>query len=912
MATRVFTGAEVIANATPAGVKTEAKKGILHKPKAALVREPGSMDQGAGTYDKEKVLVARESELGGGRKAGSKEGDPSKFTIQAEAEATLIDTVQDFVLHLDNPVLAANLEPWQKDFIKQFKINAANTSSAAYDPSRLHQYAEAFVRTNEGVIAALKIAEWKIALYQKATGVQMHEIQSHMVVHNPDIIASGVDEEIQTQERNILQKLFKKGFSPLEQAKRDKAKADKKRPVNQRDRNYYTRATFTNPNVLKYDGTVLTQGQQAYLQSVGINAAGGASEYFTNGATSGSRNASAEQVRLGQILENLTNARIAVYEATGKFNIDVNLVDGGGNYIGTPERYLRIEHTATGANAHAAIENQLRAATTEMTKKNKEVAKAAAKKVKEAKAAEKKRKSEEAAQIKKEKNEQRKNESVGLTVHLIEDKKAELSRGAAPVAVDAQKTIDTNTETITTETKKATDLHEAIAKGKQIPDLTKAVADAKAEMPNFDQVEIINQDIDIVTGIPKPGSLQEAVENHEAAQATTAEATRKVADAKKAREDAARNLAGLKPGSDAAVRQALIDINTAAQGVDITALETAVATAQAAEKTAKREMDRRTRVQTQNADKWQAYQDAQTALETVQREYAEIIARHAVVPAVAGPVLESDITTAINAAEVHIKTLQHDNEKLLDPDKLAREHQLAAYEELSAVITPPEEYQKMQQRIEELTLKKKEPLIEELHVAGIYEQYPPVYLRALQVTFGWDITDYSKAAEFQKATKLLTPQMFLDTLDPALLQEPNPAPPPATIRITDPYDPQLFDPARMRALSSKNMSAFADTLLDNASKGTLGQLTQAEIAEREAMQVRDGSDIFVAPIIPADRNALVQTLTQDIYHYEDVDDLARIIFARHAGAVNGTARINNADDAKAYAKEIVRMRNVVI
>ncbi len=918
MSTRVFTGAEAIASATPAGVKAEAKKGILHRPKAALVREPGSMDQGTGTYDKEKVLVARESELGGGRKAGSKEGDPSKFSIQAEAEATLIDTVQDFVHHLDDPVLAANLEPWQKDFIKQFKSNAANTSNAAYDPSRLHQYAEAFVRTNEGVIAALKIAEWKIALYQKATGAQMHEIQSHEVTHNPDIIASGVDEEIATPERNLIKKIGAKigiGLTPLEQAKRDKAKADKKRPVNQKDRNYYSRATFTNPNVLKYDGTILTQGQQAYLQSVGINAAGGATEVFTNGATSGSRDASAEQVRLGQILENLTNARIAVYEATGKFNIDVNLVDGAGNYIGTPERYLRIEHAATGANAHVAIENQLKAATAEMSKKNKEVAKAAAKRVKEAKAIEKKRKAEEAAQVKKEKNEQRQRESVGLTVHLIEDKKAELSRGAPEVAPDSQKTIETNGETIQVERKKADELKATVEQGKQLPDLKKAVDDAHAAIPVFAEVETLNLPVD-GAGLPQPGSVRQAEADQIAARRKTTAANAKLNQLKTRQKDASDAMKGTKgmdPGALVLVQQEFIDTR------DISTVQTEYDNALAAQEAAEAEYTRRKAIQDKYSGEWQGYQQAQDTLSTAIRTYTDMAVRHGV-PVVVADVLgipgfhvqEADMQVEIGNAESHIKTLNQENAKLEDPNRMGREHQLAAYEELSAVITPPEEYEKMQQRIEELTLKKKEPLIKELHVAGIYEQYPPVYLRALQVTFGWDITDYSRAADFQKATKLLTPQMFLETLDPAVLQEPNPVPPPVTIRITDPYDAQLFDPARMRALSSKNMSAFAETLLENAAKGTLGQLTPAEIAEREAMQVRDGSDIFLVPIVPADRNGLIQTLTQEIYHYEDVDDLARIIFARHAGAVNGTAQINTVDDAKAYAKEMVRMRNVVI
>jgi len=108
------------------------------------------------------------------------------------------------------------------------------------------------------------------------------------------------------------------------------------------------------------------------------------------------------------------------------------------------------------------------------------------------------------------------------------------------------------------------------------------------------------------------------------------------------------------------------------------------------------------------------------------------------------------------------------------------------------------------------------------------------------------------------------------------------------------------------------MKAFTEKLLDDAAKGTLGQISAAEVAEREAMQARVGSDIFVTAIVPTDRNSLIDLLVSDIYHYEDVDDLARLIFARNKGFSIGTASIRNEDDAKAYAKLIINMRNVVI
>jgi len=921
MPTLVFTGAEAAANVTPAGVKADAKKGILHRLKGVLVREPTSSvtEQGAGTYDKEKVLVARESELGGGRKAGSKEGDPSKFTIQAEAEATLIDTVQDFVLHLDNPVLAANLEPWQKDFIKQFKTNAANTSSAAYDPSRLHQYAEAFVRTNEGVIAALKIAEWKIALYQKATGAQMYEIQSHDVTHNPDIIAMGIDVEIQSPHRNPFQKLILKagvGRTPLEKAVHDKAEADKKRPMNQKDRNYYSQARFPNPNQLRYSGALLSPGQRAYLRSVGIDVETPAvpavppaaavpaipiNKDFNNAPGSGNRNASAEQVRLGKIMEDLTNARVAVYEATGKFNIDINLVDRTtGNYIGTPEQYLRVEHVATGPDAHAAIENQLRAATTEMTKKNKEVAKKAAKQVKDAKATEEKRKSDE---------------SMKFTLHLIEDKKAELSRGAPPVAPDAQKTIDANEATITAETKKADELKAAVEQGKQLPDLKKALDDAQAAIPNFAEVEMLNLPVDRA-GLPQHGSVREAEAALISAMRKTKAAESKLNLLKTRQKNAQEAIGKTKGMAESLVKLVGEEFENTK---DISAVQTEYDDALAEQVAAEADLNTKKALKDKFANEWQTYQQAQKALAASIRAYTDMAVRHGV-PTVVADVLgipgfhvqEADMQAVIDSAESHVKTLNQENAKLEDPSKMEREHQLAAYEELTEGVTPQDKCDAMKQRIIDIDLKKYEPLIKDMHAAGIYEEYPHVYLRALQVVFGWEITDYSKAAEFQKATKLLTPQMFLDTLDAALLQKPNPSFPPPTIKIVDPFDPALRDPVYMRHLTSKSMKAFTEKLLDDAAKGTLGQISAAEVAEREAMQVRDGSDIFVAPIIPADRNGLLQTLTQDIYHYEDVDDLARIILARHTGAVNGTAQINNADDAKAYAKEIVRMRNVVI
>jgi hypothetical protein len=887
---------------------TESRKtGTTPKLETAVTHDP-KREQAGTTYRKEKVVVAREAEIGGGL-----EGKANKFSIQTETESALIDTVEDFVHHLDNPVLTATLDPWQRNFIAEFKKQFGGEAGdgASYDPAQLHEYASQYVRRTDGsgLVGALKIAEWKVAMYQKATGANIAEKQGHIVTHRPDMRSAGITPTVETQEQKVKRKLLGfipfgektvVGSTPTAQKKEGEQKAARSAPVPERDANYYYDVEYpaATGNAITYNPNTLSGGQIAYLRSVGIDIDPGSagppvvparSVTLADGAGTGDRYASAEKNKVRDILDRLTSARVVTYEALGKMNVELNLVRAGA-YIAEPQRFLQIEHkagTTAPANAEAAIVKQLEAATEDMKKQNKETAKKAQESAKEAK----------------------KQSEDSRLVRLISDKKAELSQDQPPPSEDDAKKIKANEEKIAEDQTRKTELEQVIVDGKKLEGLQKDLDERRTKLgANFALVETLNKPVD-AGGNPEPGSVLESEEQYTEAQEATVAAKERLDQARQIQTEADKNLALQKPNANADLLARLKKISEDAHtDYDIKQLTQEYDDARTAEATAKKEHDRRTRLQAKHQREWDAYNNAQEALDAAVKAYKEAAQKQGVTGTLGTTIYgianldisEADLKAAIDAAETEIKQLTTENEKTKDPNKLNREHQKGVYEELEATITPPDKITEIENRASEIKNKKKEQYL----VPEAYKDYPEVYIQTLRVIFGDSITDFQNAEEFKKATALISPEVFFTYMDQKLFTSPPP--------VTGAFDGALRDPSKMKKLSSKMLHDFVADVMEAGAQGGLGALDQATVIAIEDMQQRiPDPNIFTA--VQADRIALTQQISHDIYHFENIDDLAQRIWRQaQAGvvfAVN-SATITTEEEAKAYAQEVVRLRNI--
>ncbi|MFZ2206916.1 MAG: hypothetical protein WA061_06270 [Microgenomates group bacterium] len=895
----------------------EIQKSASHHGKGKVAEQPKEEvrpeRKAAGTiYSKEKLVVGRENAVGGG------ETGFDKFKITTEAESALIDTVQDFIFRLDNPAIDSGiLDPAQQSFIREFKKTYSDPKTHKFDESKLHEFATDFIRRPDGsgLVAGLVVAEWKIALYQKALGFHTVEKQGHRVVYRPELQSTGTDKDqvVEGQMGRVKRKIL--GFIPFGEKDgtvdaphtrilKSETEANSRLPANERDKNTYWDMDFYphppnpvhapgSPERIEYRFAGLTPAQVAYLKSAGIDVdAGTNAKVIADGPTNGSRDASAEMIRMRQIMDRLYTGRNAVYRALGKDNIDMNLVDvstAARGYIREPSRFLMVDHragTPAGADVKTAIDRRMDVVIKDMEKRNKEVAKDAAEKAKVAK----------------------KQKESDRLVHLIKDKKDELSKDPPPPSEEDAGKIKTNQETIDVDEVKKTELEKTMEDGKKLPILKKATDDARLALGgDFALVETINKSVDS-TGAAQPGSVIEAQEQYDVAQSATEDAKDARDRARTRQQRATDTYNALKPNTHDDVRASALLEYTATR--DISAEETAYTTAKSAETAARRELTKRQAIRDKFKVEWQAHQDAQHALDEAVKIYREAAAKHGVVATgldiygITGlSIQESDIKTVIDATDAEVKKLTHENEVLTDPNQLAREHQQQVYEEFDVSITPEQKITDIEKRASEIKDKKKEQYV----VPEAYKHYPEVYIQTLRVIFGDDITDFSRAEEFKKASRMVSPEVFFTYMQ-KIVTEPPPA--------VDAYDDNLRDVGKMKKLSSKILHDFVGDVMKAGAEGNLGILDPATITAIEDMQQRTAANIFIGPTTLADRNLLIGTLSKEIYHFESEDDLARLIWQRHGGGAyggalgGGTATIASEDHAKAYAREIARLRNI--
>lgn len=146
------------------------------------------------------------------------------------------------------------------------------------------------------------------------------------------------------------------------------------------------------------------------------------------------------------------------------------------------------------------------------------------------------------------------------------------------------------------------------------------------------------------------------------------------------------------------------------------------------------------------------------------------------------------------------------------PDRF-KVKQLEVYTQLEE-RTQPENYQKIRNRATQgLTSDQREQFI---NAQIVHPNYPPAYLRLMQVIYSGNITEIQANDEFVKATRLVTPEVFMRALRKR------------NINISDPNDPQLKDPDLVNKIDGKLVSDIFDDLLIQAKTGELGKVSENE------------------------------------------------------------------------------------
>lgn len=317
-------------------VHTEAGHGKKAAPEKKPVVTREAQERSSTTYKKADVIVVR------GREQNE------SFSVRRTTETTLANAVQEFVRVLDSPQIAkGTIAPWQKAFIDTFKQRYPN-----YDPNKLQEYALQFVQTSQGLVAALKIAEWQLATYQRATGAYIEEVRHHEVRDKSTLLVSGGDPAQEITHGN--------GFrSTLRESVRESADRDRQRERLSRffyperhDTSYYDRVNMGRGK-LTYATTGLDTAQKVYLTRLDV-----AGKTFTG------QEAESERLELRRIIGDITQARVDVYQVTGKMNIRMNTIDkkNTGYVAAIQEPHLLVERTAaSGGKVRAKLVAEIKA-----------------------------------------------------------------------------------------------------------------------------------------------------------------------------------------------------------------------------------------------------------------------------------------------------------------------------------------------------------------------------------------------------------------------------------------------------------------------------------------------------------------------------------------------------------------------
>ncbi len=253
---------------------------------------------------------------------------------------------------------------------------------------------------------------------------------------------------------------------------------------------------------------------------------------------------------------------------------------------------------------------------------------------------------------------------------------------------------------------------------------------------------------------------------------------------------------------------------------------------------------------------------------------------------------EAELEAYAKKMEQEIKTLEVQLEESAHPDKHWKEYKTHLYEIVTS-FADSANYEEIQKRATE----KQRRTAATYFVR--YMNYPPAYLKTLQVLFGEEVTLSGHEEEFKKATWYLTPARWYSFFGPRLAVSTGMSLDADVIveaKLYESTSPKgksrgsSGDSARVlaEAVSQKDIIEFLDNEFTNLLNDTLGTVSVAEKAEYQAARLQ-------VPSANAFQAVEIESISNEIYSYYDVDELAATL-PHYVGV--------GLDDAKALALEV--------
>ncbi|MDO8497866.1 MAG: hypothetical protein Q7S61_04975 [bacterium] len=768
--------------------------------------------------------------------ASTPEREIQSFDINRETKQVLAATVESQYKAFKNiqKKSPGSLSDWQKNFLRDFD-NFPDTNPQ--DPTKkleLSQKIEKYLEDTSRAVTVMKMGEW--------------EVMTRQVVSGAAILPKKYSSDKTTN--TYLAEVDRQGDSGLSAKNRLSGLFNRNRGNYEFEIKFVTQKSDKDVDVVldrKDPGgaDLLDTSQKAFIE-----------EIVGNSKTL----SPALQASWARRLTMLTAASIDLYNAPDNSSnrVIINFVNMKG-FPGTRFSYdspmiphFKIEKEApTGPNVKVQIEEQLKYSFKQMEVKNGE-------KLQEAREKQKKDRTKE----------------------VINQKKAELAKPHVLTQTDQDdiKTLQQDNALLATEQTKT---QEGITTAKEIEDLTNEKSYLDGIIPAA--VKTIGASRDPSSGKIMSGSLLEKKDQESAAKNEVDKIDEMI---KQYQGFAANNVEALKGQNPL---QGSVDQNKEWGDKIIAELGNRYVAQDTYNKLVAERQEFEERLE--------PYKDEVDKLNKADREIAkrkQTLTRlktqySGIVSAGAQPT-EAELTTHLLDLQSNIKTKEAEIYTKSTPDEGWREYKKEAYERAGEMI---DDYGNIQKRAVRAELGD----IKAPAAAAGYENYPPAYIRAMQILFGDDIVELNKRNIFAQKAKFFTPELFLKYVGG--VSRPPPQPP-----TFDPYYPSLFGPDGLAMVSEVNQeltTRILEQIEDEARAGTLGDVSNAD---KTAMKAAKAASSSGAPAyIPTSTE--IQTIMEKIYFYENVDDLARRIWDTIPtwGTTWGILP-TNVDEAKKLAIEV--------
>ena len=257
----------------------------------------------------------------------------------------------------------------------------------------------------------------------------------------------------------------------------------------------------------------------------------------------------------------------------------------------------------------------------------------------------------------------------------------------------------------------------------------------------------------------------------------------------------------------------------------------------------------------------------------------------------------ADLKAALDKVTSDVEDRERKLSVLQGLDKREKNIKKDAYTNLIGIMTEGN-YDKVQSRAIEHQRKHPELVFDK----ALYGAYPPVYLRTLQILYGFDITSRARAGDFAMAANAFPPDEVFRIIGADLNVRRAAR---SKTAISNIYDANFQDPDNLDILNNKMINTLMTTVIDQAKAGIYRDIGAGVKRDVERMKKQIPTEFTLKT--QADI-AAVKLIMNDIYYYYDIDDLARLIYRRRKLASYSTINVTTMGDAKGFAIEVDKMK----